>query len=330
MGTAAWKWFKAGVPVVAMTGFLACGGQPRREVVVYTSVDQVYAEPILKAFEKAEGIKVLAVYDVEAAKSTGLANRLLAEKKSPKADVFWSSEVSQTLRLAENGVLAPFFPPSASDVPPEYRDPKGFWTGMGLRGRILLCNSRRLSPSRMPRSLEALLLPELDGADIGIANPLFGTSSTHMAALYASMAPEKARSFYKELRDKGAKVLDGNSVVRDLVASGDVAVGLTDTDDAQVALDSGAPVEIVYPGDGGSETLYVPNSVAVVSGAPHAEAGRRLCDFLTSAETERKLVSAKFLCASVRNAPRGLKVSWQEVGRNLDLARRDATGIFLR
>jgi len=60
-------------------------------VVVYTSVDQVYSEPVIRAFEKRTGILVLPVYDVEASKTTGLVNRLIAERGRPQADVFWKS-----------------------------------------------------------------------------------------------------------------------------------------------------------------------------------------------------------------------------------------------
>ncbi len=56
----------------------------KRSVVVYTSVDQVYSEPVFRDFENTTGIKVLAVYDVEATKTTGLVNRLIAEKNYPK------------------------------------------------------------------------------------------------------------------------------------------------------------------------------------------------------------------------------------------------------
>src|SRR5262245_2005419 len=67
------------------------------DVTVYVSTDRVFSEPILKAFEEKTGIKVNAVYDTEETKSTGLANRLLAEKNNPQADVFWSNEPVRTL-----------------------------------------------------------------------------------------------------------------------------------------------------------------------------------------------------------------------------------------
>jgi len=62
---------------------IACEKTTQKVVVIYTSVDQIFSEPILHDFEQKTGIKVKAVYDVEAAKTTGLVNRLLAEKNYP-------------------------------------------------------------------------------------------------------------------------------------------------------------------------------------------------------------------------------------------------------
>ena len=89
-------------------------GGEEKTVVVYTSVDQVYSEPVFRDFEKETGIHVLPVYDVEATKTTGLVNRLIAEKARPQADVFWSGEFSQTIVLKNESVLAPYQSPSAA------------------------------------------------------------------------------------------------------------------------------------------------------------------------------------------------------------------------
>ncbi len=62
------------------------------EVVAYTSVDDIFARPIAEKFEQETGIKVKLVTDTEETKSTGLLNRLIAENKRPRADVFWSGD----------------------------------------------------------------------------------------------------------------------------------------------------------------------------------------------------------------------------------------------
>ncbi|MHC4308287.1 MAG: LptM family lipoprotein [Planctomycetota bacterium] len=63
-----------------------CGQKDTNEVVVYVSEDQVFSEPILKEFETDTGIRVKAVYDTEETKSTGVMNRLIAEKGNPRGD----------------------------------------------------------------------------------------------------------------------------------------------------------------------------------------------------------------------------------------------------
>ena len=63
---------------VALLVGCSSGGE---SVTVYTSQDQVYAEPILQRFEQETGVRVRAVYDSEAVKTVGLVNRLIAENK---------------------------------------------------------------------------------------------------------------------------------------------------------------------------------------------------------------------------------------------------------
>jgi len=312
-----------------------CAAQQSPSVVVYTSVDQPYSEPILKAFQEQTGILVRAIYDTEATKTTGLVSRLMAERRRPQADVFWSSEIAQTLWLREQDVLARYTSPVAIDIPAAYRDPDGFWAGMGLRARILLVNSDRLSASEYPDSIYDLLDPHWQPGEVGLANPLFGTTATHAAALYAALEPGEARAYFKRLRDQGVRVLDGNSVVRDLVANGDLAVGLTDTDDAYVAVRQGNPVEIIFPDQDGLGTLLIPNTVALVAGAPHPKQGQALIDFLLSQEVENLLMEREFLYASVRSVDDHsdlvrMDVSWAEVAVQIDQAKSDMKEIFLR
>jgi len=81
---------------------------PGGKVVVYTSVDEVFAEPICKQFEQETGIKVELVPDTEETKSAGLLNRLIAEKNRPRADVFWSGDPVRAAMLKAKGVSTPY------------------------------------------------------------------------------------------------------------------------------------------------------------------------------------------------------------------------------
>ena len=281
--------------VIGTMWLFGCGRGPSGpSVVVYTSVDQVYSEPILRHFEASTGIKVLAVYDVEAAKTTGLVNRLIAEASRPRADVFWNGEFAQTLVLGERGVLAPYRSPAAHGLPAAYLDSAGRWTGLGGRARVLLVNTKLVAQEDFPHSIFDLLDDRWPARRIGIANPLFGTSCTQAAALYSALGAGRAREFYRRLVARGVRVLDGNSVVRDLVGSGELMIGWTDSDDACGAILRGDPVSVVIPDPDSLGTLIIPGTAALVAGAPHPQEGRRLLDFLLGAEAEKRLVEGGF------------------------------------
>src|SRR6266849_1675989 len=91
------------------------------EVVVYTSVDQVFSEPVFKDFEKKSGITVRAVFDTEETKSTGVLNRLIAEAASPQADVFWSGDPVRPFLLAKRGLIEPYASPSGASIPSAFK-----------------------------------------------------------------------------------------------------------------------------------------------------------------------------------------------------------------
>lgn len=262
--------------------------QTQLEVVIYTSLDQVFSEPVLQAFEAKTGIKVRAVYDSEATKTTGLVNRLIAEKKHPQADVFWNSETGRTIVLKQKGVLAPYISPSASDIPATFKDEDGYWSGFAARCRVLICNTDQLSPDQLPTSIFELTQPKWKGK-FSLAYPLFGTTATHAGALYAHMGQDAAESYFEALKANEVKITDGNASSRDRVAQGVVSVGFTDTDDAFVAIKAGRPVTIVWPDIDGIGTLLIPNTVALIKGGPNPEPAKQLIDFLLSTEVEQML-----------------------------------------
>ena len=263
-----------------------------RTVTVYVSTDRVFSEPVLREYEKRSGVTVNAVYDTEETKSTGLANRLLAEKARPQADVFWSNEPVRTLVLKSRDVLAPYRSPSAEGIPATLIDPEGYWTGFSARMRVIAYNTKTVMAKDAPQSIFDLADPKWKG-QVAMADPRFGSTSFHVAALYALAGDEKMDDFFRRLKANGVRVVDGNSVVRDLVARGEVKTGLTDTDDVNVAIENGQPVEMVLPDKDGLGVPVMPNMVSLIANAPHPEEARKLIDYLLSADVERQLAQSE-------------------------------------
>lgn len=279
----------------------AANAQP---VVVYTALDDMYSRPILDAFTAETGIEVRAVYDTEAAKTTGLVNRIIGEARRPRADVFWNNEVVQTIVLQERGLLEPYVSPSAAAIPAAFKDPEGHWTGFAARARVLIYNTD-LVPDP-PKSIFAFTDPAWRGKAC-IAKPLFGTTATHAAVFFAAWGDEKTEAFFEAMRTNEVAVLPGNAQVRDAVARGTYAIGWTDTDDANGAVEDGLPAKYLYPDQGAGEigTLVLPNTVALIQGAPNAEGGRKLIDYLLSPEVELRLANMRSIQIPLQPMPEG-------------------------
>lgn len=292
---------RSAVVAVFLTAVLAAGllfaegcsrkaTPPQQTVVVYTSLDQVYSEPILAEFERQTGIKVLPVYDAEASKTTGLVNRLIARRDRPDCDVFWSNEIVQTERLAQMGLLESYASPQSERFPQQFRDPQNRWTGFAARMRVIIYNVNMVPTTQAPRGLDDFLLPLWRG-QCAIARPFFGTTLTHAAVLHQQWGPQRLVQYMAALRGNGVALCSGNATVRDMVAAGEKAFGLTDTDDAYGAILEGKPVQVVIP-DAGTGALLIPNTVALVKGSPNSDAGRKLIDYLLSAQVERRLAQS--------------------------------------
>ncbi len=280
--------------LLAAAGLTGCkpGGVSSNTVVVYTSVDDVFARPICEQFQKQTGIEVKLVPDTEETKSTGLLNRLIAEKARPQADVFWSGDPVRASVLKSKGISAPFKPASPADVTGRFSDSAGHWSALSARARVLIVNTNLVPVADTPRSLQAFLDPKWRGKAC-LANPLFGTTSTHAAALFETMGETKAKEFFEGLRANGVKVLSSNGEVKRRVAAGEFAFGLTDTDDASVAIKEGKPVTMVYPDQDGAGTLIVPNAAVLVANGPNPENGKKFIDYLLTAAVEQSLAQSE-------------------------------------
>ncbi len=329
------------------------------EVVIYAAQDQVYAEPILQQFEKETGIKVKAVYDSEAVKTVGLANRLIAERDHPQCDVFWGNEEMRTRQLAAQNV---------------FRETNG-WAAFGYRSRRIVINTNfvvaagilpavepgfqpggksiasnernvisadsalstigpgsKMPPStagRMPTATSLLeLTNETWRGKVALAFPQFGTTATHFHALKQLWGETNWLAWCRALAANKPFVVDGNSVVVKFVTRGEAWIGLTDSDDIAAAQREGAPLTAL-PLD--ADSLLIPNTVAVIRNAPHPANAQKLFEYLQRREVAEKLVQANAL-ENAADAPdtTAMKPDWNMLLRDLETTTKQLNEIFLR
>ena len=282
--------FLAAAPLTALAGCTRREGR----VVLYCAEDREFAEGLLADFERETGLVVSAKYDTESTKSVSLAKELEQEAARPRCDVHWNNEILGSILLARKGVYAGYASPAAAAFPDDSRPADRAWQAFARRARVLLVNTRLVPPGQLPTSL-------FDLADsrwkdkTAVAKPAFGTTATHVAALFEVLGGDAAGQFLNRWKANGVRVVGGNKDVAAGVGEGRFAVGLTDTDDALAEVRAGKPVALVFPDRDGHPafprlgTLFIPNTVAVVRDGPNPGGARRLVDYLLRPETERRL-----------------------------------------
>lgn len=299
-------------------------------VVVYAAQDQVYAEPILSEFRQQTGLRVKAVYDSEAVKTVGLANRLLAERSHPQCDVFWGNEEMRTRQLAAQNV---------------FRETNG-WAAFGYRSRRMVINTNFVSERRSPDRLEAAgesnradrvigaptslleLTNEIWRGKVALAFPQFGTTATHFHALKQLWGEERWLAWCRALAANKPFIVDGNSVVVKFVGRGEAWIGLTDSDDIAAGQREGLPIAALPLTE---ESLLIPNTVAVIRNASHQANAQKLFEYLQRREVAEKLVAANALESATPPADgTTLQPNWDALLRNLETTTKQLNEIFLR
>ena len=137
-------------------------------------------------------------------------------------------------------------------------------------------NTNQVPEERRPKSIRDLVDPQWYER-CGIAKPLFGTTATHAACLFAAWGDDEAKEFFRGVK-QNARIMSGNKQVAEAVAAGSLAFGLTDTDDALVEIEKGMPVAIVYPdqaADAGGHAVHSQHAGAD-QGFAAPEGGRKV------------------------------------------------------
>jgi iron(III) transport system substrate-binding protein len=242
------------------------------------------------------------------------------------------------MRLAESGLLESYAPASTEDVPARFRDPAGRWTATAARPRVLAYDPQNIPRPEVPGRWEDLANPDI-APHVAYANPLFGTTRGHVAAMMALWGPERTRDHLRRLREHGAQILDSNSATVRAVMDGRARFAATDSDDVYAARKSGAVLDYVYPDMGDGGTLLVPSSVALIKGGAAPDAARRVADFLASAEVERRLAQTESRNIPVRESlrtelgmpwPAETKVEFARIAESLDAADQAVREILIR
>lgn len=221
-------------------------------------------------------------------------SQLLAEKDNPVADVAYYG-VSFGIQAAEKGVAAAYKPKHFDEIADGLKDPEGRWFTIHSGTLGFFVNVDALEGKPVPTSWKDLLKPDYKGM-VGYLDP-----SSAFVGYAGAVAVNRAMggslddftpglSYFKELAKNNPIVPKQTSYAR--VLSGEIPILLDyDFNAYRAKYKDQANVAFVIPAEG---SVVVPYVMSLVKGAPHAEKGKKILDFIMS-DTGQKVWANAFL-----------------------------------
>ena len=209
----------------AATAVFVAGAALAAEVNIYSARQEYLIKPQLDAFAEQTGIEVNLV----TGKADELVQRLKAEGRNSPADLFFTADAGNLGQAKQLGLFKPVRSAVLeAAIPPQYRDPAGYWFGLGVRARPIFYARDRVRPEALS-SYEALTDPVWHDRIV-----VRSSSNIYNQSLLASMihhhGAERAEAWAKGIVENMARRPQGGD--RDqikAVAAGEADVAIANT-----------------------------------------------------------------------------------------------------
>jgi iron(III) transport system substrate-binding protein len=270
--------FLCSVALFAAAG--AALAQAERKVVLYTSLAPTESGPLARAFEKKTGVKV----ELWRALSEKVVQRVITEARAGRAGVdVVETNAPEMEAMAREKVFAPLDSPHLADLPPASIPSHRLWVPDRLNFFVVAYNTRSVRREDLPASYRGFLDRKWQGK-IGIE----ATDVEWMATLLKVWGEDSGMAFFRKLSAMKPDMRKGHILLAQLVASGEIPVGLTAyQSNADSLKRKGAPIDWtpVEP------VVARAQGIAVAKSAPHPVEALAFVDFVLSPEGQELLDS---------------------------------------
>ena len=279
-------------PPAPAGSFVAATAQAPGEVNVYSARQEALIRPQLDAFTAATGIQVNLI----TAGADALLERMKAEDRNSPADLLLTTDAGRLIRAAEAGVLQPVQSATlTAAIPPKYRDPDGFWFGLGVRARVIFYAPDRVDPADLSTYEDLADAKWAGRVCIRSSGNVYNQSL--LASLIAHDGADQAELWAAGVVANMARDPQGGD--RDqikAVAAGQCDLAVANTyyyagmrDGTADEREAAAKVELFWPNQGaGQRGTHVNISGGGVGRyAPNPENAVRLLEFLVGVEAQR-------------------------------------------
>jgi len=258
-------------------------------VVLYTSLAPTESKPLAEAFEKKYGVKV----ELWRALSDKVVQRVITEAQGRRnaVDVV-ETNGPEMEALAQEKLLAEIHSPYLADLPADGIPPHRSWFPDRLNFFVVGYNTQKVQRSEIPATYEGFLDPKWKGR-IGIE----ATDSEWMAAIVKKWGEAKGMDYFRKLAAMKPDVRKGHVLLAQLVATGEVPVGLTMYNaNIESLKKKGAPIDFVPV----QPVIARPQGIGVARSAPHPHAALLFVDFVLSPEGQKLYESMGRVPASTK------------------------------
>jgi ABC-type Fe3+ transport system substrate-binding protein len=251
--------------------------------------------PLLDAFKRRHpGIEVEFVR----ASSSENARKIVAEAQAgaARADVFDGTTTAAVLMQA--GLVEPYRPEAARDIPDRYKDPDGHWTAQVLYFQTLGYNADLVAAPDVPKTFQELLDPRWRGKIAWSVDDGLTSGAGFVANVLLTMGETNGRAYLVELKTQeiGAIRGGGNAVLK-AVAAKTYPLGLQIFNHhILIERAKGTNVDWVKL----EPLMGFSNNIGLLRNAPHPNAGRLLIDFILSTDGQTVLRQSHHLPASTQ------------------------------
>ncbi len=250
-------------------------------LVVYTPNEEGMLQSLVPVFEGKTGVTVQLI----TAGTGELYQRINSEASNPQGDVMFGGGLAQANANIE--LWGEYTSPEDAAMVLAGKNRTGFYTPYQADGSNLLVNKDAAAAAGIEiKSYEDLLQPELKGkiayGDPTASSSAFAQLTNMLKAVGGDYESDKGWEFVKALvaQLNGITIGSSSQVAKD-VAAGEYIVGLTYEPLSLNFVNSGAPVQIVYPAEGAA---FLPATIQLIKGGPNPAAGKAFIDFVISEE----------------------------------------------
>lgn len=314
------------ISAITMASLLtACGsaGSSKADgnVSIACSQQEDFCQAMTAAFEKETGIKTTYV-------RLG-AGEVLARLKTAEGefDVWAGGQAENHLLANDNGWVEKYVSKTAADLPKEYNDSTGVWSGF-YTDSIAFCSNKNELKKRSvqaPTSWEDLLNPALKSS---VAMPHPATAGVGYMAMYTLSALNNGNSassinFFKKLNSNVMQYSKSAATGTEQAGRGEVATAIALDSDCQKAMSAGySDLTITYPKEG---TGYEVGAVSVLKGARNKENAKKFMDWILSTKAQNRYAEIPSYAAPTHpKAKVGENVPKQDVVKKVEWDMRKA------